>query len=186
MRFLRSQLLLFALLISATCVFAQKKATDSTEVVPPGFPKPGRVALQSTMVPGWGQVTNKEWWKVPIIYGGLIGLVYLNRTQAQKYQDYRAAYYNLQNPEGDSRFGSTPSYLVGKSQFELRSVRNASRNQRDISYVYIGLFYGLNILDAYIFAHLRPFDVNDDLSLAPSLNPLDGNLAPAIKLSIKF
>ena len=162
-------------------------AQEKSQVVPDGYPKPGRVALQSTMLPGWGQVTNKQWWKVPLVYGGLAGLVYFNINQANTYKDYRAAVYNLNNPGGDQRFGPTPEYLQqSTNESFLRFTRNTARNQRDISYVYIGLFYGLNVLDAYIFAHLRPFDVGDDLSLAPSIQHFEGNIAPSVSFQITF
>lgn len=187
MRLVRKSAILLIIIVCSVSLKAQKKS----QVVPEGFPKPGRVALQSTMVPGWGQVTNKQWWKVPLVYGGLAGLVYYNINQANTYKDYRAAVYNLNNPAGDQRFGPTPAYLQSSTNESfLRFTRNNARNQRDISYVYIGLFYGLNVLDAYIFAHLRPFDVGDDLSLAPSLHPsmqhINGQIAPSISFQLGF
>ncbi|MGF1671146.1 MAG: DUF5683 domain-containing protein, partial [Balneolaceae bacterium] len=72
-----------------------------------------------------------------------------------------------------------PSRLEGFSAEQLRSQRNSFRNQRDFMFVVIGLAYGLNVLDAYVFAHMRSFDVSDDLSASASIRPdlIDGRSA---------
>lgn len=125
------------------------------------------------IVPGWGQIINKQAWKVPIIYGVLAGLGYYSVHLTQKYHDYRAAYYNL-NPDSpdDFRFGQTPSYIPENANLQaVRDLRNQYRNNRDLVYVGIVLAYGLNIIDAYVFAHMRSFDVSEDLSMQPKLKP---------------
>lgn len=143
--------------------------------------------LKSLMVPGWGQLENRQQWKIPVIYAAIGGLIVFNRVQDRQYKDYRAAFYNLSYPEGDQRFGPTPDYLEGYSNgSQLRYARDFYRNRRDISFVYIGLAYGFNALDAYIWAHLRMFDVSDNLSLAPITVPGTGRLAPAFTAKIKF
>lgn len=121
------------------------------------------------IIPGWGQITNRQVWKVPIVYGLLGGLTYYSVYLTKQYHDYRAAYYNLSN--SDFRFGPTPSHLVGVSQGSLESNRNFLRNRRDFIYVTIGLAYVLNVVDAYVFAHLRSFDVSDDLSMNTRIKP---------------
>ncbi|MFV1884333.1 MAG: DUF5683 domain-containing protein [Balneola sp.] len=123
------------------------------------------------MIPGWGQVTNKQIWKVPLVYGLLGGLTYYSIYLTKEYHDYRAAYYNSFSSNTDLRFGPTPDYLVGANQASLQSNRNFLRNRRDFIYVTIGLAYLLNVVDAYVYAHLRSFDVSDDLSLNTSIKP---------------
>lgn len=144
------------------------------------FPKPGSVLLKSVMIPGWGQVVNGQVWKVPIVYGLLTGSVLYTRFLTKQYHDYRAAFFNSSRGEdSDFRFGETPPRLVGLNDEQLRSQRNSFRNQRDFAYVLIGLAYGLNVLDAYVFAHMRSFDVTDDLSATASVRPdfIDGRSA---------
>ncbi len=126
---------------------------------------------RSLIIPGWGQVTNKQVWKVPIVYGLIGGLTYYSVYLTRQYHDYRAAYYNSFESNTDFRFGSTPAFLENAGAESLRSNRNFLRNRRDFIYVTIGLAYLLNAIDAYVFAHLRSFDVSDDLSMKTGIKP---------------
>lgn len=153
------------------------------------YPDPKSVLYKSLMIPGWGQVINKQWWKVPIIYGLLGGLSAYSIFLTKKYHDYRAAYYNLnEDTPDDERFGSTPSYISPNANLSsLRDNRNFFRNRRDFIYLTIGLAYGLNAIDAYIFAHLRSFNVSEDLSMRPSLKPaVLANVTPGVTLSLEL
>ena len=144
------------------------------------FPNPGSVLLKSVMIPGWGQIANGQAWKVPIVFGLLTGSVLYTRFLTKQYHDYRAAFFNSSRGEdSDFRFGETPPRLVGLNEEQLRTQRNSFRNQRDFAYVIIGLAYGLNVLDAYVFAHMKSFDVSDDLSATASVRPdlIDGRSA---------
>ena len=164
------------------------KLADTT-YASPEYPDPKNVLYKSLMIPGWGQIVNNQIWKVPIVYaliGGVTGYsIYLNK----RYHDYRAAYYNL-NPqqEGtDERFGSTPAYLQNANPSALRSTRNSLRNRRDSMYIAILLAYGLNAIDAYVFAHLRSFDVSEDLSMRPSIKPnILAHSTPGLTLSLEL
>jgi hypothetical protein len=152
------------------------------------LPNPTSVLYKSMIIPGWGQIVNKQAWKVPIVYAVLGGLGYYSVRLTKKYHDYRAAFYNL-NPDtpDDLRFGSTPSYIPENANLnEVRDLRNKFRNNRDLVYVGIVLAYGLNIIDAYVFAHMRSFDVSKDLSMRPRLKPavIAQSNMPGITLSI--
>lgn len=138
--------------------------------------------------PGWGQIVNKQIWKVPIIYGLLGGLGYYSVDLTKRYHDYRAAYYNMSHENSDQRFGPTPDYIPADANKEqVRNVRNTYRNRRDLVYVGIVLAYGLNIVDAYVFAHMRSFDVSEDLSMRPNIKPTVTPAAtPGIAFSIDF
>ncbi|MGM0588853.1 MAG: DUF5683 domain-containing protein [Bacteroidota bacterium] len=154
------------------------------------IPSPKKVLYRSLMIPGWGQITNKQAWKVPIIYGLLGGLVGYSIYLNKKYHDYRAAYYNTAYEEeggSDYKFGPTPDYIpAGASLSSLKYNRNYYRNQRDFMYIATGLAYGLNAIDAYIFAHMRTFDVSDDLTASAGITPVSGggNKGMGITLSI--
>lgn len=135
------------------------------------YPDPKMVLRRSLIIPGWGQVTNKQVWKVPMVYGLIGGLGYYSVYLTKQYHDYRAAYYNSFESNTDLRFGTTPAYLENAGSESLRSNRNFLRNRRDFIYVTIGLAYLLNAVDAYVFAHLRSFDVSDDLSMNTRIKP---------------
>ena len=150
-----------------------KRDTLQSEASASRFPDPKDVMFKSMIIPGWGQITNKQIWKVPLVYGLLGGLTYYSIDLTKKYHDYRAAFYN-KNPDtpDDLRFGNTPPYLENESSLEsLRSNRNFFRNRRDFIYITIGLAYGLNIIDAFVFAHMRSFDVSENLSVRTSVKP---------------
>ncbi|WP_245683898.1 DUF5683 domain-containing protein [Rhodohalobacter halophilus] len=147
------------------------------------FPDPKSVMYKSIMIPGWGQIVNKQAWKVPIIYGLFAGIGYYTHHLHTQYTDYRAAYYNSFSENDDFRFGPTPDYLEGVNANQLQSNRNSLRNRRDFMYVVLGLAYGLNIVDSYVFAHMRSFDVSDDLSARTILGPgLMADGSPGISL----
>ncbi len=145
------------------------RVEPTTSVI--NYPEPKTVLRQSLIIPGWGQITNKQAWKVPIIYGLLGGLSYYSVYLTKEYHNYRAAYYNSFETNTDFRYGATPTYLEGTSASYLKSNRDFLRNRRDFIYVTIALSHLLNVVDAYVFAHLRSFDVSDDLSLNGSLTP---------------
>lgn len=138
------------------------------------FPDPKKVLYRSLIIPGWGQITNKQAWKVPIVYGLLGGLSYYSIWLHESYKDYRAAYYNLNpNTPDDFKFGPTPDYISNNTDLNsLRENRNFYRNRRDFIFITIGLAYALNAIDAYVFAHLRSFDVSDDLSMRTGVKPV--------------
>jgi len=152
------------------------------------FPSPRSVLFKSMMVPGWGQIENDQIWKVPLIYGMFAGVGIYTSYLNNRYKDYRAAYYNShQTEESDYKFGPTPDYLVGVNPSQLQSNRNSLRNQRDFMFIVMGLAYGLNALDAYIFAHMRSFDVSEDLSASTYIGPavLEGP-NPGIRVRINL
>jgi len=145
---------------------------------------------KSMIIPGWGQIVNKQAWKVPLVYGLLGGLTYYSIYLDKKYHDYRAAYYNL-NPEQKGQallFGPTPSYIPENANIQqLKTIRNTYRNRRDMVYIGIALAYGLNIIDAYVYANMRSFDVSKDLSMRARIQPgVTGQAAPGMTLSIDF
>lgn len=183
---LKAQYLTRADLNKASYSYAFESDSSKSE-----YPNPKAVVRKSLIIPGWGQVINKQAWKVPIVYGLIGGLSYYSVDLTKQYHDYRAAYYNSFAVNTDMRFGATPNYLVGQNVSLLKSNRDFLRNRRDFIYVTVFLSYVLNAVDAYVFAHLRPFDVSDDLSMNRTFkptnitSPLLGDI-PSVSLSIKF
>lgn len=119
-----------------------------------------RASLMSALLPGLGQVYNRKYWKVPIIYAALGGIGYFARNFNQSYQDYhnellyRYAHPGLVNSLGKY---STDNLNVLKTQ---------NKKYRDLCFIGMGIFYVLNIIDANVDAHLKKFDVSDNLSLS--------------------
>ncbi|WP_146198545.1 DUF5683 domain-containing protein [Rhodohalobacter mucosus] len=160
---------------------------DTTDTVRETFPSPKSVMFKSMMIPGWGQIENRQAWKVPIVYGLFAGVGYYTYYLNGQYQDYRAAYYNSFSENTDQRFGPTPVRLQGVNRSQLQSNRNSLRNRRDFMAIVFLLAYGLNAVDAYVFAHMRSFDVSDDLTARTLLSPdLLADGSPGITLSISL
>jgi hypothetical protein len=154
---------------------------------------PQRATLYSALLPGLGQAYNGDYWKIPIIYGGLGFCVYWIDQCDSQYQRYRTAYnkkYAVENGTGVDldEFGGRYSSTT------LKNARDMARRNRDLTILVTGLVYILNIVDANVFAHLSYFDINDELSLhcEPTLfneaSFAAGNmtLSAGIKIKLKF
>ena len=166
-----SSLLSFFVLFLSLQAAAQVQDFTTTQYIT-STPPPGRVALQSALLPGLGQVTNGQWWKAPIIYAGLgtlTGFIIYNHREFKKYQTAYAF-----RTDGDSSTIDKydfPNQSPPFSQATLLLFREETRRNRDLSAIVLGVVYAANILDAYVFAQLKDFDVSDDLSFSPRISP---------------
>lgn len=150
---------------------------DST--ITSNFHSPKKATLLSVVLPGAGQVYNKKYWKLPIIYGGLgLSLYYLNRN-LDLIKLYRGDLIALDDPNIDPQ--------TSFSRSNLNSLLDQYKNLREWSYISIGAIYTLQILDANVDAHLFHFDVDEDLSLT-ILPYMDMTAGPVrgVYLSINF
>ena len=118
---------------------------------------PKKAALYSAILPGAGQVYTKKYWKVPVIYGGLITSAYYINESNNLYQLYKSTYLN--RLDGD--FTDNLNY----SDSDLRTLTEHYRRNREVSALLFTLTYILNIVDASVNAHLFDYDVSEDLSL---------------------
>lgn len=151
---------------------------------------PRKAALRSAILPGWGQIYNKKYWKLPIVYGALgtsAGIFFFN---LQTYKDTRFAYrvkYNMRVNGTDSALApQIPDYLKRISENSLRSYRDSYRRDIDYSVLFFMLLWGLNVVDAAVDAHLKGFDVSPDLSMKfkPGYSPMAGTTGMSIVLNI--
>jgi hypothetical protein len=146
---------------------------------------PRKAAIRSAILPGLGQIYNKKYWKVPIIYGalGISGAVLAyNLTNYRATRVAYSAKYTASQPRQDPITGATlppdssdwskirPD-LLPISMNALRSYRDEFRRNIDYSVLAIMVLWGLNVVDATVDAHLKPFDVSPDLSLKLKLGP---------------
>ena len=130
---------------------------------------PRKAALRSAILPGWGQIYKKKYWKLPIVYGALGTCTGIFIYNLNNYNDFRFAYrvkYNMRvNHTDTALFASIKRNLQPLSEESLRFQRNLFRRDIDYSALVFILLWGLNVVDASVDAHLKSFDVGPDLSL---------------------
>lgn len=164
--------------------FAQDKSIDSLTLTNTAKHRANRAATMSAILPGAGQVYNKSYWKVPILYGGIAALVYYIDFNQKYYKTFKTAYL-YRSDKDTNTVDAFPNY----TNDDLLVRRDYYRRNRDLCYIVTGVVYVLNIIDAYVDAHLKDFDVSDDLSLhtRPYFN-LNGRGEPVagISLSLKI
>ncbi len=132
-----------------------------------GRPYPPRLAIiRSAVLPGWGQITNKKYWKLPFVYGSLGVTAGIFLYNIKTFNKAKAAYINAtdRNVTNDDQIPE-PYYSVRLQPERIRSFRNQIRQNVDYSVLFFLIFWGLNVVDATVDAHLKGFDVGDNLSL---------------------
>ena len=123
-------------------------------------PDPNVALRRSLLLPGWGQIYNRSAWKVPIIYAGFGGLGVMFVYNHREYRYHKLAAICI----SDESCTDYPEF-AGFSQENVISTREFHRRYRDLSVIIGAPWYALNGIDAYVEAHLQPFEVGDDLSL---------------------
>lgn len=127
------------------------------------YHSPAQAAWFSAVCPGLGQMYNKKWWKLPIVYGALGGAIYFLLYSQNEYVKARDSYRALVLPQPNP-YQVHPDYQ-GYGPYEIKSFRDYFRQNRDYAILATAGVYVLQILDATVDAHLRTFDVSDKLSL---------------------
>ncbi|UAY52812.1 DUF5683 domain-containing protein [Ferruginibacter albus] len=125
---------------------------------------PRIATIRSAIIPGWGQIYNRKYWKLPLVYGALgttAGIFFYNLST---YNELKDAYVILVNNDS-ANFNKIDPKLRNLSPEAIRSYRNLFRQNIDYSVLFFLLFWGLNVVDATVDAHLKAFDVSSDLSL---------------------
>jgi len=145
---------------------------------------PSKAAFYSAVVPGLGQIYNKKYWKLPIVYGGLAAGIYFYTWNNNKYHEYRDEYKRRLDGTYDPHH---PKYSGLDNDRLIRAQKFHQRN-RDLSALITAGIYILNIVDANVDAHLMQFNVNDNLSLAPDIhqNQIDYKFNTGVKLTFNF
>ena len=133
---------------------------------------PGKALLYAAVVPGLGQIYNKKYWKLPLVYGGFFGIGYAINFYQDNYKTYKVQlFYNLDNGyEGDTDIN--PDDPSGYTTGQLRTIVDKSRRERDFWVIMMGAMYILQMVDAHVDAHLKEFDLNPNLrvSIQPSVD----------------
>jgi hypothetical protein len=176
-------------------IFAQQKKDSTTLAAKPSDDtvakktvkkfNPRTATFRSAVLPGWGQIYNKKYWKLPLVYGALgttAGIYFFN---IKTYKALRNAYINIRDGN-DSNNYLIDSRFSNLSESAIRSYRDSFRQNIDYSVLFFILFWGLNVVDATVDGHLKAFDVNDNLSLElkPGFSPMANTTGISLVLNI--
>lgn len=148
------------------------------------------------LLPGAGQIYNKKYWKLPIVYAGFAVTGYFVITNRQGYLKYRDAYICSVNDDNDENFTCEDPLTEKYSSQDLETIRDLYRRDLELSFIFMGLWYILQMLDATVDAHLYHWNVDDDLKVRvePVIQTPVQNIAlpnqptsyNGIKVSLKF
>lgn len=135
-------------------------------------PDPKKSLWYAIAFPGGGQIYNRKYWKLPIVYGGFLGCYYALSWNNNMYRDYSQAYIDIMDsdPNSKSYMNFIPaSYDVDSNISRLKDIfkrkKDFYRRYRDMSFFCMIAVYALSVVDAYVDAELSSFDISPDLSL---------------------
>ncbi len=146
---------------------------------------PSKAAFYSAVVPGLGQVYNKKYWKIPIIYAGMAAGIYFYKQQDEDYDRFRDAYKRrLAGYTDDEFYGNGTEPLISNDR--LINAQKSAQKNKSISLIVTVAFYLLNVVDANVDAHLRQYEVSEDLSLQPNFEFNQLNARPQYGMSLTY
>jgi len=166
------------------------------------LPNPKKATIYAAIFPGLGQIYNRKYWKLPLVYGSFIGCAYAINWNGGQFDGYRQAYKDF--IDLDEKTDSWNNYRYGaylreepknwsedmKRNFSntLKSARDFHRRNRDLSYIVTVGVYALWIIDAYVDAQLFDFDISPDLSMqvAPVLFDRTAHNTRSIGMQLSF
>jgi hypothetical protein len=196
--------IIFVLLVLVSCnLYGQGLKVDTTQIsevpVDAGqLHSPRKATIYSAILPGLGQAYNKKYWKIPLIYAGFGTIGYFIGWNNGFYNTYKLAYSDLTDNDPD-----TDSYLdiEASKYYDLENSTDYNnfktglskqseyyRRNRDLLIISMVGFYGLNIIDASVDAHLFDFDISEDLTLnwQPAVKTFENQLVYGINCTFKF
>ncbi|MHA8066818.1 DUF5683 domain-containing protein [Aquirufa sp. ROCK2-A2] len=158
-----------------------------------------RVAtMHSLMIPGWGQLYNRQYWKLPLVVGAFVTLGLIANYNHTRYMKYRDYYYIVSPHTDDPKYVPPATVAVPYEDGvirdldvnQLKRINDGFRRNRDYTYIGIVIAWAFNVVDANVSAHLKTFDVSDDISLkikpALDFNPINNSLVSGLTLSFNF
>jgi hypothetical protein len=166
--------------------------TEIKDTVPMFRHSPTRAAILSAVVPGMGQIYNKKYWKLPLIYGGIGTLGYFVVHWNNLYQKYLNAYIHYNKFNKDESVLDGLPIKINKSwdiNTQLNWYKDNYRRWRDLCALFAGAIYVLNIIDATVDAYLFNYDISADLSMRiepAMINTYARQATPGIRLSFSL
>jgi hypothetical protein len=163
-------------------------------------PDPMRVVWMGAIIPGYGQILNRSYWKLPIVYAGFLGCGFMVTMNSVRYETYKKAYQDISDSND-----ATVSYLsllpkgatiesypggISRLQTNLKSYYEQYRRNRDLSIIASVGYYAITLVEAYVDAQLFDFDISPDLSMQirPSLlqNNFGQSTKPGVQVSFRL
>lgn len=191
-----------------TSLIAQVDSTVKAKKIK--FMPDPKTATRLALIPGGGQIYNRDYWKLPLIYLSIGGGIYTTTLNHKKYKDFRAAYESFYDMvEASPTFGqllpgytvekrmpvrvrnllNTKSEIVEATKDGIERQKNYWRRNKTLAIAFSGLIYTLTIIEANVAAHLKGFDLSDDLTLqvAPKVSqPMMVAPTPGVRLVFNF
>lgn len=161
--------------------YSQKTVSDSIQNKKPVVEhSPRKATIYSAVLPGLGQIYNRKYWKVPLVYGGFATLGYFINFNNEVYNTYRQAYSDIidKDPYTNSflYLNVNESLLLPENRADytesLRRAKDSWRRNRDLVIIGTVVFYAVNIIDANVDAHFFNFDISEDLSINWAPGPI--------------
>ena len=154
--------------------------------------------LHSLMIPGWGQINNRQYWKLPLVAGAFVTLGLIANYNHQRYMKYRDYYYIVSPHTEDPSYVPPSTVAVPYEDGvirdldvnQLKRLNDGFRRNRDYTYIGIVVAWAFNVVDANVSAHLKTFDVSDDISLKIKPNfefdPISKGMFSSVSLTFNF
>jgi hypothetical protein len=199
--------IIFLILVNLCCLLQSNSAQDTISVARHSkrtfIAEPFRATMLAIALPGFGQIYNRKYWKVPFVYAGFGGVLYAIRFNSREYNTWMKGYQDFTDniPATNSflkLFRSNvdpatydpvkePSNYAWYKENMLREV-DYYKKYRDLSYIGIAAWYLYTILDANVDASLYNFDISKDLNmtLEPVMLPLSGQAGVGLSLKLTF
>ena len=181
-----SFIVLFIFAFGNVTVFSQTK-TDASLIAKDTMKSndidpltPAKAAFYSAILPGLGQAYNKKYWKLPIVYGGIAGCIFWVSRQAKNTKQYNQ--YLVQRANGIT----LPAGIERYSTAQLESIRNTHRRSVQLASFVTMMVWGFTILDAAVDAHIKPFDISENLSMQIKPSIKQSNFQEYVALQINL
>lgn len=175
--------------------------SDSVEVVTPEIKmeavrqitwntdplSPAKAAFYSAILPGLGQIYNKRYWKLPLVYGAIGTGVYFYIANSNQYDRYQTAYKRrLAGYTDDEFYGNRADGQPRLSTDGLRRAQQFYRRNKELSLLITVGLYALNIIDANVDAHLKQFNVDENISFEPYIQTNEINAQPQYGMTVQI
>jgi hypothetical protein len=176
---------LLALVTCFTCAGQKQVATDTSERMKPvkWQPNAKKAGLYAALIPGLGQIYNRQYWKLPIVYGGLGAAGYFVYKNSTDYTKLRKAYVG--------RIGAAASHNTPTDEYvgiyttdQLQQLQADQNRILNMTVIYTSLAFAVQVLDAVTSAHLRNFDISRDISM--QIKPVPTPFGAGLGIAMTF